>query len=72
MLDGEEREERFDVAEWAVKSFWIRVAGRNFASRVLAGLKCAKRRERGGRRDAQYDDTGEQVTPARGGTELLA
>jgi hypothetical protein len=36
MPDGKEREERFEVAEWAVRSVWIRVAGRNLASRVLA------------------------------------
>jgi hypothetical protein len=36
MLAGKEREERFEVAEWAVGSVWMSVAGRNFASRVLA------------------------------------
>ncbi len=31
MVGGKWREERFVVASWAVRSLWIRVAGRNLA-----------------------------------------
>lgn len=62
-------------------SVWIAVVGRNLAGErkgVLVLVFNAEERwgemgrGRGKGEDRQHHDTGEHVTPARGGTELLA
>ena len=63
------------LAPWAVRSVWIRVAGRNLAGErrgVSLVLKAERGDGDGEGEGIQYQDTGEHVTPARGGTKLLA
>jgi hypothetical protein len=45
MEGGKWREERFVLAPWAVRSVWIRVAGRNLAGERLGGELGLERRE---------------------------